>query len=151
MPTKNKPFLSLKPQFQTVIWNILIELESEEFKPAVIEGLRTKAQQAEKVRLGYSKTMNSIHLSGLAADICDTREMWDKGLVRPFWWALYKIAKAQNLTTGRLRYGLTWDKSERAIIYKKVLDDLMTGKLTQKQADEKITWFCDVAHIELKL
>ncbi len=151
MPTKNKAFLSLKAQFQTVIWNILTSLEEHGFKPSVIEGLRTRAQQAEKVRLGYSKTMNSIHISGLAADICDTREMWNKGLVRPFWWALYETAKDQKITNGRLRYGLTWDKPERASIYKKALDDLLAGKITQKQADARITWFCDVAHIEMHL
>lgn len=44
-----------------------IEISPVDF--AVIEGVRTKARQAELVKKGASKTMNSKHLTGDAVDI----------------------------------------------------------------------------------
>ena len=44
-----------------------IEISPVDF--AVIEGVRTKARQAELVKKGASKTMNSRHITGHAVDI----------------------------------------------------------------------------------
>jgi len=64
----------------------------------IAEAMRTVAQQREKVRLGYSKTMNSYHLKrgsdglGLAADIVPRSTGWNAP--KRFWlmlgWLCYK-------------------------------------------------------------
>lgn len=150
MPIINEAFKSLEDKFKPIVLEILTKLEAKGYNCKVIEGRRTVAQQREKVNKGYSKTMNSYHLTGNACDICDVTEMWDKGLVRPFWWDMYQIVKDIKVDSGRLRSGIVWDVSSRADIYKKALDDLQAGKITQKQADAKITWFSDCAHTEMR-
>lgn len=163
MPIINQAFGSLDSQFKPIVLQILTKLEEKGHHPIVVEGRRTLAQQQEKVRQGVSQTMKSYHLSGLAADICDSTEMWDKGLVRPFWWDLYQVATSVVVTNGHLRYGIIWDHPEREAIYKKALDDLLAGNFkpytnkagklitAQQQADARINWFADVAHIELRV
>ena len=44
-----------------------IKLTTQDF--LVVEGVRTLARQKELVKKGYSKTMNSYHLYGLAVDL----------------------------------------------------------------------------------
>lgn len=65
-----------------------IELTPVDFM--VTEGLRTAARQAELVRAGASRTLNSRHLTGHAIDVAawvDGRVRWD--------WPLYpRIAEA---------------------------------------------------------
>ncbi len=148
---ENKAFLSLKPDFQPYVRIILTKLAEKGYKPFVVEGLRTIEQQRQKVKDGNSQTMNSYHLSGYAADICNTGEMWDKGLVRQFWMDMYDIVTSLSVTNGRIRAGLCWDHPERVDIYRKALEYTKAGRITQKQADAKITWFCDAAHIEMHL
>ncbi len=65
-----------------------IELTPVDFM--VTEGLRTAARQAELVRAGASRTLNSRHLTGYAIDVA----AWVDGQVR--WdWPLYpRIAEA---------------------------------------------------------
>ncbi|MGX1692900.1 M15 family metallopeptidase [Brevundimonas naejangsanensis] len=65
-----------------------IELTPVDFM--VTEGLRTAARQAELVRAGASRTLNSRHLTGHAIDVA----AWFDGQVR--WdWPLYpRIAEA---------------------------------------------------------
>lgn len=65
-----------------------IELTPVDFM--VTEGLRTAARQAELVRAGASRTLNSRHLTGHAIDVA----AWVDGQVR--WdWPLYpRIAEA---------------------------------------------------------
>ena len=47
----------------------LVELKSEGYEAKICELWRTKEKQTEYVKKGLSKTMNSMHLHGLAADI----------------------------------------------------------------------------------
>ena len=44
-------------------------IEISEYDFMVVEGLRTKEKQAEYVKKGVSKTMNSYHLTGHAVDL----------------------------------------------------------------------------------
>lgn len=77
--------------------------------PKIFEALRTRAQQREKVRLGYSKTMNSYHLKrgsddlALAADIADMAKAWNAS--RRFWMILGANAMAHSVGWGGL-FGL---------------------------------------------
>jgi hypothetical protein len=142
MPVLNAAYSSLDDRFKPVVKEILTKLEAKGYQPIVCEGRRTTAQQAEKVKKGYSKTMKSYHLTGMAADIVDKRYMWNISNVHQFWWDLYEAAKSSTPATGHLRYGMIWDDTARAAIYKKALD-------TKKPS--LVTWFCDVAHIELRV
>ncbi len=76
----------------------------------VTEGLRTAARQAELVRAGASRTLNSRHLTGHAVDVA----AWVDGQVR--WdWPLYpRIAEAIKAAAKgrgvRLIWGGDWPR-----------------------------------------
>jgi peptidoglycan L-alanyl-D-glutamate endopeptidase CwlK len=82
-------------------------LELSEVDIAVIEGLRTKARQAELVAKGASWTMASRHLTGHAVDLAPF-----VGTVRWDWPLYYKLAKAMKLASidqnVPIRWGGTW-------------------------------------------
>jgi hypothetical protein len=93
----------LDPTFRPKIINILRRLQAQGWQPRVASGRRTLAEQREKVRKGYSKTLKSWHLKGLAADIIDRRWGWGgeaSDLNHPFWNALGQAAKAEGLKWG---------------------------------------------------
>lgn len=79
-----------------------IELTPVDFM--VTEGLRTAARQAELVRAGASRTLNSRHLTGHAIDVA----AWVDGQVR--WdWPLYpRIAEAFKAAAERRGVQLIW-------------------------------------------
>ncbi len=70
----------------------------------VTEGLRTSARQAELVRAGASRTLNSRHLTGHAVDVA----AWVDGQVR--WdWPLYpRIAEAFKAAAAAAGTPLIW-------------------------------------------
>ena len=94
---------SLSSDFKAPVERVLTTLESKGWKPRVAEGKRTAEEQAEKVRKGVSKTNDSKHLCGLAADIIDRRYGWE-GLAADkdyqFWKDLGEAAKAEGLLWG---------------------------------------------------
>lgn len=74
----------------------------------VIEGVRTKARQAELVKKGASKTMNSKHLSGHAVDIApvvDGKISWDFNHYYPLAEAMAKAATELGVS---VRWGGAW-------------------------------------------
>jgi len=85
-----------------------IELTPVDFM--VTEGLRTAARQAELLRAGASRTLNSRHLTGHAVDVA----AWVDGQVR--WdWPLYpRIAEAFKAAAKgrgvRLIWGGDWPR-----------------------------------------
>lgn len=78
----------------------------------VYDGIRTRTEQAQHVRLGTSKTMESKHLDGLALDLVP----WING--KPVWdWdgcinvALAMIRAAHELKVAhRITWGGLWDR-----------------------------------------
>ena len=70
----------------------------------VTEGLRTKARQAQLVKAGASKTMNSRHLTGHAIDVAalvNGEVRWD--------WPLYAaIAKEMKQAAADLKVPIIW-------------------------------------------
>lgn len=79
-------------------------LRAQGFQPVIWEGNRTIAEQREKVRKGYSKTMKSRHLHGQAVDIVDNRYRWEQGSSeerKRFWNALGLAVKQ----VGGLKWG----------------------------------------------
>ena len=82
----------------------------------VIEGLRTKARQAELFAKGASKTMKSRHLTGHAVDLVplldldgdgkiETHEMFNWPLMRKLAPHLKAAAKAENIP---IEWGGDW-------------------------------------------
>lgn len=103
-PRNSKKIHLLQPEIQPIIRALLRQLWNLGWQPVIAEGLRTKAEQREKVRQGFSKTMNSRHLSGLAVDIIDRRWGWagpcaDKD--HQFWIDLANVAEDLGLFSGR--------------------------------------------------
>jgi hypothetical protein len=90
------------PDFRTKIDKVLADMTARGYQPTVASGMRTQAEQDEKVRQGYSKTRNSHHLHGRAADIVDKRWGWNgpKDELEKYWQALGEAAAAQGLTWG---------------------------------------------------
>lgn len=79
-----------------------IELTEVDFM--VTEGLRTRERQAQLVKAGASRTMNSRHIIGQAVDVA----AWVDGEVR--WdWPLYpRIAKAFKAAATEQGVRITW-------------------------------------------
>lgn len=83
-----------------------IEISDTDF--AVIEGLRTKERQAELVKKGASKTMNSKHLTGHAVDIApiiNGKISWDFEHYYPL---ANSMAKAATELGVKVRWGGAW-------------------------------------------
>ena len=121
-----------------------IEISEVDFM--VTEGLRTKERQAQLVKAGASKTMNSKHLTGKAVDLAAVvggQVRWDFGLY-------YKIAKAMkraaDILNVELVWGAVWDRST------KQWDDpekaVSEYSLRRKAAGKSV--FLDGPHWEIK-
>jgi hypothetical protein len=109
----------LEPIFRHRVEQIIRDLTLLGWQPVVAEATRTPAQQAQKVKAGYSKTMQSWHVPGTtgilplnrrsfdevhgnAVDIVDKRYGWGGPASNTnfqFWQDLGRIAK---------RYGCEW-------------------------------------------
>jgi peptidoglycan L-alanyl-D-glutamate endopeptidase CwlK len=79
-----------------------IEITSVDF--TVLEGLRTRERQAQLVKAGASRTMNSRHITGHAVDLgayVNGEVRWD--------WPLYnKIADAMKTASHELGIPIVW-------------------------------------------
>lgn len=71
---------------------------------AVLEGLRSRERQKELVAQGSSKTMNSRHLTGHAADL----GAWVDGTISWDWTHYYKIAEAMKQAADELDIFIEW-------------------------------------------
>jgi hypothetical protein len=76
-----------------------IELTEQDF--TVIEGIRNINRQRELVKSGFSKTMNSRHLTGHAVDVAPWPISWD-------WEYFYPIADAMKQAAEELEVDLEW-------------------------------------------
>jgi peptidoglycan L-alanyl-D-glutamate endopeptidase CwlK len=75
---------------------------------AVLEGLRDKDRQAELVKAGRSKTLNSKHIIGDAVDLAPLPIDWDNR--EPFFrlaGVMQALASVRGLA---LRWGGDWDR-----------------------------------------
>jgi peptidoglycan L-alanyl-D-glutamate endopeptidase CwlK len=110
----------LHPVFKVRLQRVLRELRSLGWQPVAQQTIRTAAQQADKVKKGYSKTMRSWHVQstlgmlpasghsyyevrGNAADVVDRRYGWAGPAANKdykFWKDLGRAAKGQGLTWG---------------------------------------------------
>jgi peptidoglycan L-alanyl-D-glutamate endopeptidase CwlK len=101
-PSLNLP-QELNPKLASAIPNIMAELRAKGWQPKIASAIRTPEEQAEKVRLGYSQTMNSKHLHGKAVDIVDERYGWNgptSDTNHQFWKDLGEAAQRQGMQWG---------------------------------------------------
>ena len=70
----------------------------------VTEGLRTKERQAQLVKAGASKTMNSRHITGHAVDLA----AWVEGGIRWDWPLYAKLATAMKQAASELGVAIIW-------------------------------------------
>lgn len=71
---------------------------------AVVEGLRTKARQAELMAAGASKTMNSRHITGHAVDVAPVIG----GKIRWDWPLFNELATAFKLAASQENVPIVW-------------------------------------------
>lgn len=134
MPIINAAFNSLEDRFKPIVLEIMKRLEAKGWQPMVAEGRRTRAQQAYKVKMGYSTTMNSYHLTGMAADIVDKRYAWNIPLSHQYWKDQGAVVNELRKTIPALKWGGDWGRG-----YQRYLDFLLG----------KTKYFVDVAHVQL--
>lgn len=79
-----------------------IQLTKQDF--AVIEGLRTKERQAELMKKGATRTLNSRHLTGHAVDIVP----WVNGNVSWDWKFYSEVRSAMMQAAGELGVEIEW-------------------------------------------
>jgi hypothetical protein len=144
-----KKISELKPEFQPIVIKVMKGLIALGHEPKVYEGLRTKAQQAEKVRLGYSKTMKSYHLSGYAVDIADRRYAWNVSRLHPFWYDYAKIIFEVAKSHPGLGWGGIWSKGKLDTAQE--TDRWRKYEAAVKSSKDNLSWFCDVAHLEMRV
>ena len=75
----------------------------------VVEGVRTLARQKELLQAGATKTLNSRHITGHAADIApllDGKIRWDWPLYLRLAVSMRTAAQSLNIP---IRWGGTWD------------------------------------------
>ena len=83
-----------------------IELTECDF--TVIEGLRTKARQAQLFKEKKTTTMNSRHLTGHAVDLAAWVIVDKKGTVSWDWKYYYIIEKAMKQAASELKIQIEW-------------------------------------------
>ena len=79
-----------------------IEITETDF--TVLEGVRSKARQAQLVASGASQTLNSRHITGHAVDL----GAWVDGEVRWDWPLYHKIAAAMKEAAKELNVAIVW-------------------------------------------
>ena len=79
-----------------------IQLTKQDF--TVIEGLRTKERQAELMKKGATRTLNSRHLTGHAVDIVP----WVNGNVSWDWKFYSEVRSAMMQAAGELGVEIEW-------------------------------------------
>lgn len=135
-------------RFREKISAVLNALAANGFDPKIFETKRTLAQQIEKVRKGYSKTLNSYHLrrgsdgGGKAADVASRAMGWN---VRKRWWLILGAA-CQS-------YGLGWGglfglkaREKRALVA--AIDELRAAHWPLEHPAYAVRMGWDPAHIQ---
>lgn len=89
---------------ETLVSVVRLATELSKLEFVVTEGVRTKERQAQLVKAGASRTMNSKHLTGEAVDLAalvDGEIRWD--------WPLYKqLADAMKQAAKELNVPIVW-------------------------------------------
>jgi len=102
--------VELRLEFRALIAGIMGGLEGSGWQPKISNARRTRAQQAEKVRLGYAMPgarNPGSHGWGLACDIIDRRHGWEVSeTAARFFAELGDLALGAGLTWGGTWFGV---------------------------------------------
>ena len=102
-----KNLVGVHPALVEVVTLAASRLEGEQLMFIVTEGVRTTVRQAQLVKAGASRTMNSRHLTGHAVDLAATVDgevRWD--------WALYtKLNDVMQAAAKELGIQIVWGGS----------------------------------------
>jgi hypothetical protein len=154
----NNEYNSLADDFKPIVYDIMVCLIVKGWRPIPASGRRTVAEQHLAKKNKASQTMQSKHLTGYACDITDKRYYWNISRVHQFWLDLAECALKQAPKPGIIRLGMLWGDGDepdtekeitRLDTYRKTLKLLQANKITVDEAEKKIDWFCDVAHVEM--
>jgi peptidoglycan L-alanyl-D-glutamate endopeptidase CwlK len=88
----------------------VVEAARQQVPFIVVEGVRTRERQAQLIKAGASRTMDSRHLTGHAVDLAPTLDgevRWDWPLFYPMAAAMQDAANAMGVA---LVWGGTWAK-----------------------------------------
>ena len=104
-----KELAGVKSELVEIV-KLAIQLTTQDF--TVYDGMRTLKEQQLHVANGTSKTLDSMHLKGLAVDLVpwiNGKPVWD-------WDGCYKIAQAMDAAAthfgyaNKIRWGGAWDR-----------------------------------------
>lgn len=119
-----------------------IHLTSVDF--GVVQGLRTKEEQAENVAKGVSQTTDSRHLTGHAVDVAAYEKgalSWDSALYIP-------IAEAFRSAALQLKVPIRWGASWQVFNADTTAREQVNAYLARKKKEGKRP-FLDWGHFEL--
>ena len=140
--------------FRRKIAAIIRDAKGHGYDITIYSSLRTVAEQKEKVRLGYSKTMKSKHLPGWdglsrAVDLADSKTAW--GCHRTTWLMIGRLALTKGLKWGGL-WGLPLKTRKRLVAF-------LIAEHTEENPFRPLDWVnedgkpgplgWDAAHVEL--
>lgn len=135
-------------KFRDHVAGVLVQLENRDEHPRIYETKRTIAQQAEKVRLGYSKTMRSYHLKtgkdggAKAADVADAAKGWNA--TRRFWFIIGAASQSYGVGWGGL-FSLSGKQKQRLI---KALNELRAAHFPEDHPAYRTQIGWDPAHLQ---
>lgn len=136
--------------FRAKVDLVLEDLKGKKYDGFIAEAQRTVAQQREKVKKGYSKTMNSFHVKTgsdggcKAADIVQRGKGWSAS--KRFWLILGSSAWAHNIGWGGL-FGLN---SKQVKAMQKAIHTLRQAGWPIEHEAYQVQMGWDVAHVEIK-
>jgi hypothetical protein len=100
--TQKQKLDSLDSRLRPKVEAVLADLQGKGWQPTIAEARRTIEEQRRKVELGYSRTLDSPHVRGLAADIVDRRYGWrmPEAVLQRYRMHMASSARAHGLTWG---------------------------------------------------
>ncbi len=138
------------PKFRDKVSGVIVQLENRDENPRIYETKRNLAQQKEKVRLGYSKTLASEHLKkgndggAMACDIADAVKGWNA--TRRFWFIMGAASQSYGIGWGGL-FGLSRNQKAKLV---KALDELRAAKFPMDHPAYRTEIGFDPAHLQAR-
>jgi len=119
-----------------------LEITAVDF--VVLEGLRTKARQAELVAAGASETMDSRHITGHACDLGAWlgTVRWDMGLY-------YQIAEAMQRASKCLGIPIRWGGAWARLDDTSEVPSVLVARYVAARRAQRRRAFIDGPHFEL--
>lgn len=122
---------------------IAIQLTNVDF--TVLDGLRTREEQAELVRTGASETMNSRHLTGHAVDLVP----YINRKVRWEWEPIFHVAEAMQYAANEKEIPVVWGGAWSELLNGPVSPKALQKRYIELRQSQGRKPFLDGPHFEL--